>query len=336
MLTSQNTKRFDFTSDFLRQEINKRIPKLFGRMRCFSFPCFARWWVAGTVLASFASRGAHAEEEVIWSGADRLEVNEMLEAQNGNCRLFVYGDGNFLVRRRIPGLDDASDEWPTSWSTDRDQVHAYYALELTHDGNLELYNEDDYEIVWTTNVVGDVSSDGTLHELVIDGACRLKLQWDGVDVWENIKIPPFKAGQVLQRGDMFRMSISIGQVPFISHPFRLQYVLLLQHDCNLVQYVGTDNADRGAVVWKTETPRPMVDCYLYLDKARVTLYEGTFDNTLGFGAARMGEYWSTPSSWLNKAMYDDDVQESYEILLDSDGSIFHWRSCDPECEPWPA
>ena len=77
-------------------------------------------------------------------------------------------------------------------------------------------------------------------------------------------------------------------------------------------------------------------CYVYLDKGRVTLYEGYFNNSLGLEAQRPGELWSTPSWWfdMGPGVNSEWEKENYEMLLDSDGGIFHWRACNPECQPW--
>jgi hypothetical protein len=91
--------------------------------------------------------------------------------------------------------------------------HGCYALNTTtKDGrNLVLYSEDYGNVIlWTTsNVVGNMTA--TSHALVMDGLIHLKLQEDGVEVWENIKkIPPFKGGSVLQKGEMFCISVNMG------------------------------------------------------------------------------------------------------------------------------
>jgi hypothetical protein len=172
----------------------------------------------------------------------------------------------------------------------------------------------------------------------MDGACRLKIKSDDVDVWENIKIPPFKAGQVLQRGEQFRMSRNFGSADvsnIIDHGFDLHYVMLLQHDCNLVQFVGTDNADIREWVWKSGTQMlGGEDCYLYLDNGHADLYTGMFNNSLGFNATRTGIIWSSPDDWFSQEATDSD-KENYEILLEYDGSIFTYRVC-PGCTPWDA
>ena len=83
-----------------------------------------------------------AVEELIWNTTGRLlVVGQTIEAQNGNCRLAVQGDGNLVMRRRIPGLDNKPDVWRASWSTDCVHQHAPYALELRADGNLEVTPE---------------------------------------------------------------------------------------------------------------------------------------------------------------------------------------------------
>jgi hypothetical protein len=295
--------------------------KLYLRNTC-SIGALLTWIVTSVTYVA-------AEEEVILSGTDSLRDGETIEAQDANCRLIMNGDGNVIVRRRISGLDDTVDGWPTSWSTHSIHSEADYTLELTSDGNLAVYEEADAinetrAIVWTTNHPGDISAS---HKLVMDGACRLKIKSDDVDVWENIKITPFQAGQVLQRGEQFRMSGNFESAddPDIAHGFVIHYVMLLQHDCNLVQFVGTDNADTGAVVWKSGTQMPEgTDCYLYLDNGHADLYSGMFDNSLGFNATRPGKFFSTPADWFSQEATDVD-KENYEIVLQSDGSIFTYR-----------
>jgi hypothetical protein len=277
------------------------------------------------------SIAAADERTILWPDGGRLREADEIKADYG-CKLQMYGDGNFVVRRRIQGMDSDRNQFRTSWSTGVQPEEAVYALELANDGNLEVINEDRNKVVWTTNLEGDTTNKS--HELVIDGACRIKLQWDGEDVWENIKTIPFKAGQVLQRGDIFRMKVNFTPIEFvIAHPFSLHYILALQNDCNLVQSTGTDYANPGSVVWTSGTTRlDGADCYMYLDKGSVSLYKGTFDSSLGFGDVRPHQIWSTPPGWLDESDNSDQIQEGYELVLNSDGTGFRWFYSEDEDE----
>eukprot|EP00545_Synedropsis_sp_CCMP1620_P003453 CAMPEP_0119011072 /NCGR_PEP_ID=MMETSP1176-20130426/5438_1 /TAXON_ID=265551 /ORGANISM="Synedropsis recta cf, Strain CCMP1620" /LENGTH=270 /DNA_ID=CAMNT_0006963841 /DNA_START=446 /DNA_END=1255 /DNA_ORIENTATION=+ len=269
-----------------------------------------------------------AAEEVIWSGPGRLERGDTIEAQNGNCRLRMNGDGNVVVQRRLRALDDKFDRWAVSWDTGIMKREGSFVMELALDGNLEVYDEEgmDVSVVWTTNMVPDANAQ---YDIVMDSVCRLKIQKDGVDVWANILIPPFSAGQVLQKGEMFRMTRDMEKIPsMIPHDFKFHYTLVLQHDCNLVQFLGTDRADRSKKVWSPNVSLkqvPFDDCYLYLDpKGRVALYEGVFNHTTTQDEIRPNEYWSTPTDWIDAAVHGEEALESYEIVLQPNGTIFDW------------
>jgi hypothetical protein len=295
-------------------------------MALFSLKSF----LLSLLVAAGISLAAADERTILWPG--RLSENDEIQADYG-CKLQLYGDGNFVVRRRIQGMNSDRNEFKTSWSTGVQPEDAVYALELANDGNLEVINEDRNKVVWTTNLEGDTTN--KFHQLVIDGACRIKLQWDGEDVWENIKTSPFKAGQVLQRGDIFRMKVNFKPIELvIAHPFSLHYILALQNDCNIVQSTGTDYANPGSVVWTSGTTRvDGADCYMYLDKESVSLYKGTFDSSLGFGAERLHPIWTTPPGWwLDRSDNPDQSQEGYELVLNSNGTVFHWVYGEDEDE----
>ena len=118
----------------------------------------------------------------------------------------------------------------------------------------------------------------------------------------------------------------------VAHGLKIQYVLMLQHDCNLVQYVGTDNADIREMVWKSGTQRSfpyvqIANCYLYLDRGAAALYAGTFDYTLPMGSTRAGiKLWNTSNGWAQ-----DVSQGDYQIKLNYNGTVFEWVECDPAC-----
>jgi hypothetical protein len=285
-------------------------------MTLFSLKSF----LLSLLVTAGISIAAARERTILGPEQNRLDENVDLRIQH-NCRLNIFGDGNFHVERRILGIDNEPNEWKTSWSTGVEKPEdGEYALKLTEDGNLELINEDRDRVAWSTNIEGDTTN--KFHELVIDGACRIKLQWDGEDVWENIKTSPFEAGQVLQRGDMFRMQVNFESIPeVIEHPFSLNYILALQHDCNLVQSVGTDHADEDSAVWDSGTNRED---------------GGTFDSSLGFGDERPDQLWSTPPGWLDESDNSDQIQEGYQLVLDSDGTVFHWSYCEDgdDCDAW--
>lgn len=274
-----------------------------------------------------------AREEVIMSAPDRLERGDMVEAHNGDCRMRMNGDGNVVVQRRLRALDDKADRWAVSWDTGTFKREGMFVLELTVDGNLEIYDEEElnFPVVWTTNIVPDSNAQ---YELVMDSVCRLKVQKDGVDVWANIRIPPFAAGQVLQKGEMFRMTNNFEDIPnIIGHDFSLHHTLVLQHDCNLVQFLGTDRADRTEFVWSPRValrPTPADGCHLYLDpKGRAALYEGAFNHSTTADEIRPNEYWSTPVNWIDATTVNEvEVLESYEIVLGKNGSLFDWRCCN--------
>jgi hypothetical protein len=287
-------------------------------------------------LLGLGSMTVLAAEEVLWFAPDRLERNHAIMAQNGGCRLRMNGDGNVVVHRRLKALDDKPDRWAVSWNLGSFAKEGKYVLELTVDGQLVVYDEEEpnFPTVWQSDNNHTAPGDsGAEYTLVMDSACRLKVQKDRVDIWANIKIPPFSAGQVLQKGDMFRMTRDHNSLSTIPHPFTLHYTLVLQHDCNLVQFIGTDLADRSETVWAANAMYPGSgggDCHMYLDpKGRVSLHEGSFNHTISRDEIRPYEYWSTPPGWMEQDGYGDEMLlETYELVLSTDGSIFDWRCCN--------
>ncbi len=74
----------------------------------------------------------------------------------------------------------------------------------------------------------------------------------------------------------------------------------------------------------------------YLDKGSVALYTGLFDSSLGFGEFRDGEIWSTPDGWFDEGSNSNQIQEGYQLVLNSDGTVFHWLYCEDgdDCDEW--
>jgi len=277
---------------------------------------------------------SQALDEVIMEQGQKLlsgQRNKIM-AHCERCQLVLLKDGNLISKRKI------DDEWGVSWSSGASGLGLDYYAQLESNGRLIVY--DDGTEKYSTNSYPRNCNSST--KLVFDNNCRLKVLCDDEAIWENIKVPPFEAGQVLQKGEIFTNIIQFGAYQGLNYGFTLHYQLELQHDCNLVQYVGTDRADRRGKVWSAFRNGPNYDnCYLYLDKGAVKLYKGTFDSTPPTFKDRTDEvYWSTaPYNWFDSSIYTNATQleeltTNYEVLLDPTGNpSFHWRCCHQPT--WP-
>ena len=97
------------------------------------------------------------------------------------------------------------------------------------------------------------------------------------------------------------------------------HVLLLQHDCNLVQFRGQDGADRqdSSVYWSSNSRRTDVDdCYLYNDEDRPRIYSGKLDRTLEQLDPRAGEVL-----WDGDPSLENPCSGPYEVIPKAEGGL---------------
>ena len=143
------------------------------------------------------------------------------------------------------------------------------------------------------------------------------------EVWTNNRsgglVGEAGLSDYLQKGEMMYLSqcYQCG-----GHPDCIwaEQALILQHDCNLVHFVGRDMADlmeNPTILWSSNTPRPdLEDCYFYEDEDKVRLYEGKLDKSLPQFAPRAGNaYWEADDD------FKPDCSGGYEVLLKVEGGL---------------
>lgn len=86
--------------------------------------------------------------------------------------------------------------------------------------------------------------------------------------------------------------------------------LVLQHDCNLVQYVGNDLSDKADVVWSPGIGLGQgSECYVYVGDNFIGAYEGTFyeDERDSEDPRRDRLYWqSATDNWEETQLVTDE------------------------------
>mgnify|MGYP005855479321 CR=1 FL=1 len=279
-------------------------------------------------------------EAVVLTGGQIWPVHQTRNYHANRCQVKLQADGNFLVKRMV-GLNDWQMHFQTSWHTSAGPVSDgnYYAKLDEHDGSLIVYRismTDDNQVTYTSNI-GDPESIYDLvvplpreHMLVINENCILKL-YRGTDdhkkeLWTNNRANGLVGepgiSDYLQKGEMFHMNVCErscnGRSDYCYyHP----NALLLQHDCNLIQFRGRDMADfkeDPVVLWSSGSKRheTIPNCYLYEDEDTLRLYAGTLDKSLAQFEPR-----GDPVLWVAPDDFQNPCGGGYEVLLVERGGL---------------
>lgn len=294
------------------------------------------------LLVTLLVMSAHArpvEYETILAQGDILEPGTTLKTPNGQCLLKLQRDGNLIATRRGPywGTPGTSDPVPKSisWTSGSAQVVANYYATVTPKGNLAVVNRGTNETVYSTHVYDAPQGEVATHELVFTNKCTLRILRNGNDrVWSNIHewFDNFSADDypgldnVLHKGEYYTYPTQnygtmcgTGVDLCIKMPFSLR----LQHDCNLVAFVGHDQGDFGGVVWSAGVARPNADNCLFLVTSHdVALYEGSFDPTSPVDSIPPNKYWSVPSSFFDVDSYSPQGRNWYQVLINNEGEMY--------------
>lgn len=284
-----------------------------------------------------------AADEVILRQGDILEPGTWLKTSNGACRLKLQRDGNLVARRRGPFWPKAggySDPIPSSisWTSGSHAVSDYYYAALSQEGNLQVRENDigPDPVVYTTKVYAPSLANAT-HVLVFTDKCALRIMRREGDeyhrIWTNIHewFDNFSADEnpgmdnVLHKGDYYTYPTqNYGTVcgKGANFCYQVPFSLRLQHDCNLVVFVGHDQGDLSAIVWSAGVARNVSDCFLLVDSHDVALYEGSFDPTLPRDYSFPNKYWSVPSSFFDVDSYTPGGYNTYQVLINNEGEMY--------------
>jgi len=283
---------------------------------------------------------ALGDDNALLKQGDILEPGTTLKSRDGSCQLSLQRDGNLISRRRGPFWTKPASWEPihksVTWTSGAHKVGDYHAT-LTTNGNLQVL--DGTKIVYSTHVYGP-SHDNAMHELRFTETCALRImrreehEEEFRRVWTNfhVVLDNFSAqdspglDNVLQRGEYFTYpGQNYGTVCGTGADFCMDvpFSLRLQHDCNLVTFVGHDHGDVAAVVWSAGVARPnAVDCYLLVDSNDVALYEGSFDPSRPVNETPPGKYWSVPRSFFDVDGYRPGGNNGYQILIGNSGEMY--------------
>lgn len=302
--------------------------------------------MTGTVAPSpnlYNTDTFHTSEAVVLEEFDVWEEGQSTRFHNNRCEVRLQKDGNFLVKRLV-APNPYYQQYRTAWSTGATSSSSDGTFRAQLDGKdgskdgsllvIRRNNGGEETTVFSSNIgepqeLAGIDLELATHQLVIDEECVLKIYRDDQLAWTNNRFGGLTGepglGDYLQKGEMFHVNQCFGscddtQDSCIWSP----QVLVLQHDCNLVQFNGRDWADwedgKGAV-WSSKTPRgDLKDCYLYSDKDKVRLYEGTMDKDLPqFAPRNDASYWEADSDFMNPC------GGGYEVLLKVKGGL------EPSC-----
>lgn len=285
-------------------------------------------------------------DEVILIEGTVMSAGESLQTSDGACRLKLQRDGNLIAFRRgpfwsKPGISDDIEE-SVSWTSGGHGQGSYHAR-LQNSGNLQVIYHNDAtqsdDVVFSTHVFAADDPSGTSHDLVFTDKCALRIMrrkdGDSQFLWTNIHewLDNFSAylnaspgrDNVMHKGEFFSYpGQNHGTVCGTGANFCMEvpFSLRLQHDCNLVTFVGRDHGDASAVVWSAGVKRPnFSNCYLLVDSNDVALYEGSFDPTLPLNSNRTGKYWSVPQSFFDDPVYPPGGS-TYQVLINNEGQMY--------------
>jgi hypothetical protein len=286
---------------------------------------------------------AYPYETILTQGAT-LEAGKSIVTSNGACRLSLQHDGNLVARRRgpfwpKPGMSSDPIPQSISWTSGSHGIGDYYAT-VTSEGNLQVISRGNNQVKYSTHVCASSNDASATHELVFTEKCALRvMRTEGNEspqrVWTNIHewLDNFSADEyngldnVLGKGEYFtypgqNYGVVCGGTTS-SYCFNVPISLRLQHDCNLVAFVGHDQGDKSAVVWSAGRVRSNAsDCFMLVDSHDVALYEGPFDPTAPVDFTPPNKYWSVPSSFFDVDEYNPQGRNWYQILLNVDGEMY--------------
>jgi hypothetical protein len=297
----------------------------------------------GTTLALVTL--AQSDEAILRQG-EKLKAGKSITTSNGACRLSLQRDGNLVARRRgpfwpKPGMGSDPIPQSISWTSGAHVVGDYYAT-LTKQGNLQVISRgaNGNQVVYSTHVYSPTNASAT-HELVFTEKCTLRIMRQEPNddwrhfVWTNIHewLDNFSADEypgkdnVLAKGEYFTYpGQNYGQAcggNNTRYCFNVPISLYLQHDCNLVAFVGHDHGDYAATVWSAGVARKSSSgCFLLITSHDVALYGGSFDPTAPVDSIPPGKYWSVPSTFFNVDGYNPEGLNRYQVLVNGDGEMY--------------
>lgn len=291
---------------------------------------------------------AYSDETILRQG-ETLLAGKSITTLNGACRLSLQRDGNLVTRRRGPFWSKpgkGSDPIPQSisWTSGAHGIGGYYAI-LTNEGNLQVISRtNNNQVMYSTHVYAPTNTSAT-HELVFTEKCSLRIMrqepnddgwrhfvWTNIHEWlDNFSADDYPGlDNVLAKGEYFTYpGQNYGRAcggNNTRYCFNIPISLHLQHDCNLVAFVGHDHGDYAATVWSAGVARlnSASGCFLLIDSHDVALYEGSFDPTAPVESTPPGKYWSVPSSFFNVDGYSSNPESRnwYQVLVNGDGEMF--------------
>ena len=201
------------------------------------------------------------------------------EAFGGRCRIELLEDGSLVTKR------NGQITWSTGASPYGESV-SYFA-HLKYDGTFVIgVDGDEDSIEFYSTVKSDVPYvyDDPRFTLDFDSDCNLQVNARSIEgedkrvmVWSNMR-SHLITGDVMGRGDILQGSFYMYS-DSKSYGTDVKSFILLQHDCNLVQFVGSDLSDRGDVVWSPRIGRGAgAECFVYIAPNFIGAYEGKFLN----------------------------------------------------------
>ena len=245
--------------------------------------------LTSAVTIFIMTKGVHAfDDDFVGDAYTILFEGEFMfsrEAALGNrCRIELGDDGNLVTKRN----------GRVTWSTGPAPMgeNANYRLTVTGQGSLlvEVDRDDGIDVYRTVRDAIPEYSEyfkynwwDAEYSLVFDTDCNIhvmaKIWFQGsqqqIPVWSNMKKELTKM-DVMLRGDILQGTFHLC-CDSKRYCVDVQSFLVLQNDCNLVQYVGNDLSDKSDVVWS-----PGIglgegsECYVYVGENFIGAYEGTF------------------------------------------------------------
>lgn len=254
----------------------------------------------------------------VWNGGTTESYHD------NQCKVVMQRDGNLVVNTLVapnPYYQYYRPAW-TSGTGSNSHSDTYYATLDEYDGSLKVFRDEDPSdiVLYSSNIPNPVPE--TDHGLYINEECVLVLRRGDKVVWQNNHWGGLggnhNADDFLQKGEMTNMKVceynQKGECIWVLH------TLMLQHDCNLVQFEGRDYSgklENNRVIWASHSRRTDVDdCYLYCDEDRPRIYEGTLDRTLDQFDPRAGVVL-----WDGDVSFSHECGGGYEVLLKGDGGL---------------
>lgn len=277
-----------------------------------------------------SSRAVVMKEGQVWQSGEKRFYHEY------RCQVKLQEDGNFVVKRLVgqPHYMTYQTSWHTPpGSSDFD----HYAKLDGYDGSLKVYQQagdsssDDAGVIYTSNVGNPEALNDFVeplpreHQLTINEECVLEIFRGDRALWTNNRAGGLGGvagiSDYLQRGEMMHMNVCHhGCHEGDDVCLWVPNTLVLQQDCNLVQFRGMDWADYlkdKVVLWSSNTSDKSVeDCYLYSDNDRVRLYAGTLDKSLSQFEPR-----GDPVLWDGPLDFENPCSGGYEVLLAEGGGL---------------